>query len=169
LLVHAHLAVGLNKSGWKVGALQAARGRSGLASEGEQGVPCDSRARYGIWIVRLEGEQRLDVCFGLSRGGVEVEAHDMEHAQERPQVFGGDGCSFQCAHDLAELGTLMDGLLRYKAVQREPPLKLFAICRAPGTVEQPDEILEEYARTAQRDEDKAIVLRIERVGLLEIF
>lgn len=77
LLVRAHLAVGLNKSGWKVGALQAARGRPGLAGEGEQGVPRGSRARYGIWIVRLEGKQRLDVRFGLSRGGVEVEAQDM--------------------------------------------------------------------------------------------
>ena len=42
---------------------------------------------------------------------LQVKAQDMQHAQERPQVFGGDGGSVQYADDLAELFALVDGLL----------------------------------------------------------
>jgi len=62
----------------------------------------------------------------------------------------------------------MDRLLRDKSVERQPSFELLAIGRASGAVEQPDKILEERVRAAQRHEDKAVVLGIERVGLLEI-
>jgi len=92
----------------------------------------------------------------------------VEHPQERPQVFGDDGRSFQSADDAAELVTLVDGLLRDETVERQPPLEFFAVGRAPRAVEQPDEILEKRIRASQRDEHEAVVLGIERVGLLEI-
>ena len=50
LLVRTHLAVCIDKIGWKVGAFQAPRGRSGLACEGQKGVPRGRRARDGIRI-----------------------------------------------------------------------------------------------------------------------
>ena len=99
---------------------------------------------------------------------MQVEAQDVEHTQERPQIFGDDARSFQFANDVAELVALMDGLLRDETVERQPPLEFFAIGRAPRAVEQPDEILEKRIRAAQRDEHEAVVLGIERIGLLEI-
>ncbi|MNV61181.1 hypothetical protein D3C71_1536790 [compost metagenome] len=87
---------------------------------------------------------------GLARGGVQVEAQDVQHAQEGPKVFGGDGHPFQFADDLAKLLALMDGLLRDKTVEGQPSFELLAASRASGAVEQPDEILEERVRAAQR-------------------
>jgi len=150
LLVRAHLAVRLDESGWKVGAFQAPRGRPGLACESQKGVPRGSCARDRIGIGRLEGEQRLDVRLGLARGGAQVEAQNVQHPQEGPQVCGGDGRPFQFADDLAKLVALMDGLLRDKTVERQPSFELLAISRASGAIEQPDEILEERVRAAQR-------------------
>ena len=48
-------------------------------------------------------------------------------------------------------------------------MEVFTVCRASGTVQQSDEIIEKRVRAAQGDEDDAIVLRIERVGLFEVF
>lgn len=87
---------------------------------------------------------------GLARGGMQVEAQDVLHAQEGPQCFGGDGRPFQRADDLAKLVALMDGLLRDKSVEGQPSFELLAVGRASGAVEQPDEILEERVRSAQR-------------------
>ena len=106
---------------------------------------------------------------GLARGGVQVKAQDMQHAQEGAQVFGSDGRSLQCAYDLAKLVALVDGLLRNEPIERQPPLELFAVNRAPRAVEQADEVFEKRVRAAQRDEDEAIMLGIERIGLLEVF
>ena len=148
LFVRTNLAVCVDKSGWKVGALQAPRRRTGLAREGQKGVPGSIRARDRIRIGRLEGKQRLDVRLGLVGGGVQIEAHDVQHAQERPQVFGGDGRPFEFGDNLAKFVALMDGLLRDKTVKAQPSFELIAFSCASSTVEKPDEILEECVRAA---------------------
>jgi hypothetical protein len=83
----------------------------------------------------------------------------VQHAQEGPQVFAGDGRAFQRADDPAELVALVDGLFRNEAVERQPPLELFAVGSAPRALEQADEIIEKRVGAAQSDEDEAIVAR----------
>ena len=92
----------------------------------------------------------------------------MEHTQERPQVCGSDLRSFERADSLAELGTLVDGLLRNEPIEGEPPLELFAVGRTSGAVEQSDEILKKRVCAALRDEYEAVVLGVERIGVLEV-
>src|SRR5699024_10974547 len=106
--------------------------------------------------------------FGLSCRCVEVEAQDVQHAQEGPQVFGGDRRSFQCTDDVAELVALVDGLLRDETIERQAPLKFLAVSCSSRAVEQSDKILEKSIRAAQRDEDQSVVLGFKGIRLLEI-
>ncbi len=168
VLVRADRRVPLQELLRQIGTPEAARFRHGGACKRQHGVPRGARDGHGVALPCGEGQKTFDVSFRLARRGVEVQAHHMKDAKERPDLRRGDVPSLEVSDDLAQFVAIVSCLVGDESFPRQPGIELGAVPCGAGAVQKTREVLEKRVGAPKCDQNEAVIGRREAVRALEV-